>query len=131
MPETLRLISDEIRRQAKEWIDKAPPGSTVTFARPKRSNPQNDLMWDLLTQLSRKAKYHGQTFDKETWKLIMLSGLRRELRVVPNLDNTGFISLDQSTSRLSKGEMGDLITLIEAWAAQNGVELVRTMEGYE
>ena len=106
----------------------------LTFTRPdekKRSHPQNRLMWHLLGQLERKARYHGYKLDKEEWKLVMLSGLRTELRLVPSLNNDGVVSLDRSSSRLSVQEMGDMITLIEAWAATNGVELVRTMEGYD
>lgn len=131
MATTLKLNSDEVRKKALEWIRIAPAGSSVTFERPKRSIPQNDLMWSLLDQLARKALYHGLKLDKESWKLIMLSGIRKEIRVVPNLDNSGFLSLDRSTSRLSIAEMNMMIEVIEAWAATNGVTLTRTMNGLE
>lgn len=131
MSKTLVLSSDTVRQTALSWIKIAPDRSTVTFERPKRTPPQNRLMWHLLGQLERKARYHGYKLDKEEWKLVMLSGLRTELRLVPSLNNDGVVSLDRSSSRLSVQEMGDMITLIEAWAATNGVELVRTMEGYE
>lgn len=131
MAKTLRLTDDKVRATATDWIKRAPVGSTVTFSRPKRTVPQNDLMWSLLGQLATKAKYHGYTFDDESWKLIMLSGIRKDVKVVPNLDNDGIVSLDRSTSRLSVDEMNMMIEVIEAWAANNGVKLVRTMPGLE
>jgi len=60
----------------------------------------------------------------EDWKLIFLSALSRELkpgRLMPNLDNDGFVDLGTSTSKLSVPEMSQLIELILAWGAQHGV----------
>ena len=46
-----------------------------------------------------------------------LDGLKRELRVVPNLDGTSFVNLGRSSSDLTKQEMSDLIELIAAFGA--------------
>ena len=48
--------------------------------------------------------------------------LKREVRMVPNLDGNGFVSLGRSSSDLSKSEMSDLMELIAAFGAQHGVE---------
>jgi hypothetical protein len=45
------------------------------------------------------------------------------LRIVPNLDNTGFVNLGTSSSDLSKDEMSELIELILAFGANHNVEL--------
>ena len=58
----------------------------------------------------------------DDWKLLFLDALKRELRMVPNLDGTGFINLGRSSSDLSKGEMSDLMTLIEEFGARHGVK---------
>ncbi len=134
MVKTLVLSSEAVKATARDWVQRAPEGSVLTFSRPdeqKRTPPQNKLMWALLTQLQDNARYHGYKLDKEEWKLIMLSGLRKELRLVPSLNNDGVVSLDRSSSRLTVAEMGDMVTLIEAWAAEHEVKLVRTIPGYD
>lgn len=111
-------------------IQSCPDGTRITLDQPKHSDAQQNLMWSLCGQLASKATYHGLKLAKEDWKLVALSGLRSELRVVPNLNNDGFIQLN-SIKPLSKAEMGMLIEIIEAWAATNGYTLTRTMPGYE
>lgn len=118
----LFLITPEIRARAAEWCHTSPHDTRVEFKEPKRTPPQNALMWVLLTELSRQLEWHGQTLSPEDWKLIMLDGLKRELRVVPAIDGRGMVMLGRSSSDLSKDEMGQLIELIYAFGAQNGVE---------
>ena len=45
------------------------------------------------------------------------------MRMVPNLDGNGFVSLGRSSSALSKEEFSDLMELIAAFAAERGVDL--------
>lgn len=130
MSETLILSTDKVRETAKDWIKRAPDGSKVTFERPRRSNPQNDLFWSLLGQLASKATYHGLRLSKEDWRTLFVSGIKKELRVVMSLNNDGLVPLDNHSSRLSVAEMAACIELIEAWAATNDVVLVRKVHGY-
>ena len=119
----LVLSSDHIREKAALWCQKLPPGTRVEFKAPKRSLPQNARMWAMLTALSRQVEWHGLRLDPEDWKLIFMDALNREVRMVPNIDGTGFVNLGRSTSRLSKEEHSDLTTLIERFAAERGVDL--------
>jgi hypothetical protein len=41
--------------------------------------------------------------------------------LVPNLNGTGFVNLGRSSSDLTVAEMGDLMTLMEAFGANRGV----------
>ncbi len=75
----------------------------------------------MLTDVSIQLVWHGQRLTPDDWKLVMLDGLKRELRIVPNIDGTGFVNLGRSSSDLSKAEMGDLMTLIEMFGAKHGV----------
>jgi hypothetical protein len=43
------------------------------------------------------------------------------MRIVPAIDGRGFVNLGRSSSKLSVGEMCDLIELIQAFGAQHGV----------
>jgi hypothetical protein len=115
------LWGSQDREQAAEWIAKAPAGTRVEFKANKRTLPQNDKLWACLSDVARQVKWHGQKLSTNDWKAIFIAALRKELRVVPNLDNTGFVSLGHSSSDLSKEEMSDLISLIEAWGTEHGV----------
>jgi hypothetical protein len=118
---TLVLISPEIRQRAARWAAKLPEGTRVDFKEPKRSLPQNDRMWAMLTDVATQLPWHGIKLSADDYKLIFLDALKRELRIVPNIDGSGFVNLGRSSSDLSKSEMADLITLIEQFGANHGV----------
>ncbi len=109
------------RARATNWIAKAPTGTRVEFKASKRSIPQNSRFWALLTDVATQLRWHGQKLTPDDWRLVFLDALKRELRIVPNIDGTGFVNLGRSSSDLTKAEMGDLMTLIEAFGAQHGV----------
>lgn len=117
----LVLHSPEIRARAIHWVEKAPAETRIEFKAPKRSLPQNARFWAHLTDIATQLKWHGLTLSTDDWKLIFLDALKREIRMVPNIDGSGFVNLGRSSSDLSKGEMADLITLIEAFGASHGV----------
>lgn len=115
------LDSPMARQRAASWVMKAPNGTRCEFKASKRSLPQNDRMWAMLTDIARQVPWHGLTLKPDDWKLIFLDALKRELRAVPNLDGTGFVNIGRSSSDLTKQEMTDLIELIFAFGAQHGV----------
>ena len=110
------------RERASKWIDKAPFGTRVEFKASKRSLPQNDRMWAMLTDVATQLKWHGISLTPDDWKLVFLDSLNRESRFVPNIDGTGFVNLGRSSADLSKEEMSELIELIFAFGAQHGVK---------
>lgn len=115
------LDSPVARQRAASWVMKAPSGTRCEFKASKRSLPQNDRMWAMLTDVARQVPWHGLTLKPDDWKLIFLDGLKRELRAVPNLDGTGFVNIGRSSSDLTKQEMTDLIELIFEFGARHGV----------
>ena len=115
------LHSQIEKARARAWIDQAAWGTRVTFAGPKRTLPQNERMWAMLTDVARQVKWHGQKLSPDDWKMVFLSALKAELRMVPNLDGNGFVQLGRSSSALSVDEMSDLMALIEAFGARGGV----------
>lgn len=114
------------RRQAVHWIEKAPAGTRVEFKAPKRSLDQNAKMWAILTDVATQLTWHGIKLTPDDWKLVFLDALKREkshgFRIVPNLDNSGFVNLGTSSSDLTKDEMSELIEIILAFGTQYGVE---------
>lgn len=117
---TLNGKSD--RERVANWAMRLPAGSRVEFKKPRRTLPQNDKMWSMLTDVSTQLKWHGLTLSTEDWKLIFLDALSRDVRMVPNIDGTGFVNLGRSSSDLSKEEMSDLFELIWAFGAKHGVK---------
>ena len=109
------------RDRAASWVGQAPWGTRITFQEAKRTSDQNARMWAMLTEVARQLKWHGQRLSADDWKLVFLSALKQELRIVPNLDGTGFVQLGRSSSSLSVGEMADLMDLIAAFGAREGV----------
>lgn len=109
------------RQRAARLLADMPAGARVEFKASKRSIPQNDRMWAMLTDVARQLPWHGQKLTAEDWKLVMLDALKQAARTVPNVEGTGFVSLRRS-SDLSKEEMSELIDLIAAFGAQHGVK---------
>lgn len=85
----------------------------------KRSLEQNARLWAMLGDVSKQVNWHGRYLSPESWKHIFSASLKKQ-DVVPGLDG-GFVILGQSTSKMTIREMGDLMTLIEAFGAQQGV----------
>jgi len=115
----LNRASDRERVQA--WAAKAPWGTRVTFQEAKRTTDQNARMWAMLTEVARQVKWDGLKLSADDWKLIFMAALKQELRMVRNLDGTGSVQLGRSSSDLSVAEMGDLMDLIAAFGAREGV----------
>lgn len=118
---TFLVSNEETRERVVRWIKKAPIGALVEIRENKRSVDQNSLMWAALTDISRQLAWHGQKLSPEDWKILLMAGLSQELRVVPNIDGTGFVPLGRSSSKLTVQEMTDLIELIFAFGAKHGV----------
>ena len=118
----LVLSSEAIRSKALKWVHQAPPGSRITFQAPKRSLPQNDALWAALTGISQQRLYHGVKLSPDDWKILFLDALKREVRMVPNLDGNGFVSLGRSSSDLSREEFSGLLDIVYEWGARNGVQ---------
>jgi hypothetical protein len=117
------LILDSVGNRAKaaDWCARLPQGSRVEFKQAKRSDDQNSKMWAMLTEVATQVPWHGIKLTPNDWKMVFLDALKRELRMVPNIDGTGFVNLGRSSSDLSKEEMGDLLIILDMFAANHGV----------
>ena len=114
-----RLVHAEARRRAAERCQGAPDGYMVTVQEPTRSLEQNARLWVMLGEVSRQVVWHGRKLSPDAWKCVFTASLKKQ-DVVPGLHGD-FVVLGQSTSRMSKSEMCDLQTLIEAFGAEQGV----------
>lgn len=127
MSRRLFIINSEAMRQRLcNYIVKLPFGWRVEFKENKRSTEQNSFLWSLLTQVSIQARHHGMKLKPEDWKLLMLDALfeekRERMNLVPSLSGRSVVPLGRSSSDLTVSEMSDLIELIQAYGAANGVQ---------
>lgn len=84
-----------------------------------RSSAQNRLMWQRLEELSRGVEWYGQRLTSEEWKDVLSASLRKQ-RVIPGIDG-GFVALGQRTSKMTVAEMTEMLDLISAFGAQQGI----------
>ncbi len=84
-----------------------------------RSTAQNARMWAMLEDVSQQVTWHGRKLSKEDWKHIFSASLKKQ-DAVPGIDG-GFVVLGQATSKMTIRGMGDLMTLMEAFGAENEV----------
>lgn len=108
-------------QHAKGWLMAGDQRLTLEIRPEKRSDAQNRRLWAMLADISAQVEWHGKKLGAEDWKAIFTASLR-SMNVVPNLDNTGFVVLGQSTSRMTKAEMCELQELMEAFGVQRGVQ---------
>ena len=117
---TVRSSAD--RERAARLASQVPPGTRIAFKAAKRSLPQNDKLWAMLTDISRQVDWYGQKLTPDDWKIIFTASLRKA-NVLPGIDSGTLVPLGMSTSSMSKAEFGDLLDLIHAFAAERGVDL--------
>jgi len=118
---TLILRNEHIKDRALHFIKIAPVDTMVKFYSPKRTIPQNDKMWAMLSEIADQADLNGVKHTPETWKAIFMNGLGHEIRFVLGMNDEPF-PVGFRSSKLSKDQMKDLIELIYMFGAENGVE---------
>ena len=129
MSRALLILSNQaVRQRAIHWIKNVPDGTRVEFKEPKRTLPQNDRMWAMLTEISNKALLGGNKYTADEWKCIFLDALGQEITFLPKLYGQGFLPIGQRSSELDVGEMSKLMELMTAWCAQNHIALTEPKE---
>jgi hypothetical protein len=119
------------REAALDAIKNAPDGYMVRIGPPKRSLDQSALFHALCGQIAKaKPEWAGMPMDAESWKALLVvshAAATEEggVRLVPDLEGSGLVQLRESTATMSKARASSLIEYVQAWAALNGVELVR------
>lgn len=109
---------------ARAWFERAAQlGWRAEFKEPKRSHMQNDRMWEMLTRVSRRMTINGMKYTPEQWKCIFMKQMGKEVSFLPSLDGASFFPTGFRSSDLSVQEMSDMQTFIEAWAAEQGVDI--------
>lgn len=117
------LNSYKTRRQLADWMLRLPDNTRVELREPKRTIPQNDRLWLLLTAVTAQATWQGKRRSDTDWKDLFSAAVKIAgggVEAVPGLEG-GIMLLGLHTSEMSKAEMVELQDYIEAWCASNGV----------
>lgn len=117
----LRTVMD--LDKLRDWCARVPLGWRVEFKQPKRSDIQNDRMWEMLTRISKRMEIGGKKYEPDQWKCMFMKAMGKEAQFLPTLDGASFFPTGFSSSDLSVGEMSDLQTFMEAWAAEQGFDI--------
>lgn len=117
----LTIRTEKDRAKAADWLARLPLGWRVEFKETKRSVPQNDRMWAMLTEISTQLVWHGHRYSPEDWKDYFMHALNGG-RFMPSEDG-GMIPIGRSTSKLGKQEHSLLTEIMEAFAERHGVIL--------
>ena len=117
----LRIDGPTSRARAMRLMERVPEGTRVEFKGARRTLPQNDKMWAMLSEIARQKTHCGRRYTADQWKAIFMHAMGRETVFVPSLDGETFFPIGWRSSDLSKAEMSELIEFVQSWGAQNGV----------
>ena len=113
--------TEEDRAKAAVWARKAPSGCRILFQETKRTLPQNDRMWAMLTEIAAQKEHCGQKYTPDQWKALFMHACGQEMEFVRTLDGQTWMPLGYRSSDLEVEEMSALIEFILAWGTENGV----------
>ena len=99
---------------------------TLEVKQQTRTPPQNSLMWQLLTDISKQVDWYGNKLTPEEWKTVLSASLNRQ-KVVPGIDG-GFVVLGLRTSKMTIAQMTEMIELCYAFGTQQGVKFDESQE---
>jgi hypothetical protein len=122
-PYKVTLRNQQDKALALRAVERCPWGYTVWFKPPVRTLAQNDRMWPFLEDIAAQKDWPLGSGIKRTenfWKDLFTAALTTQ-EIVPGLEG-GFVAVGKHTSEFDVTEMSDMLTLLEAWGVQNGVE---------
>lgn len=121
MAAVVRLINASTRARAKHWLNIAGDGVTVTFRKPTRSSDQNSKMWAMINDIRQQKDKHGKTMEPDIWKAAFMRACKHEVAFATGLDGEPF-PVGFRSSQLNVSQMADLITFIQQWGDEVGIQ---------
>lgn len=118
--QTVRLVNERSRILAARLVAQAPDGAVVNIKPPTRTSDQNAKLWAMLSDVSR-SKPDGREHTPDVWKHLFMAACGHEVQFLMGLDGNPFPAGFRS-SRLSKEQMAELISFIDAWGTEHGVQ---------
>lgn len=120
MAATLIINGKAAREKLKYWADRAPINTVAVLRKAKRTVPQNDRMWAMLSDISAQCTIYGEPKTTEQWKAIFMHALKIEVGIERGINGDWF-PYGFKSSKLNKEQMSDLMEYISAYGAEQGV----------
>lgn len=114
-----QILTERDRDVCMRAAQKAPMGYHVEIRPPTRSLDQNARCWAMLDDIAEQVEWYGKKMSSDSWKCVFSAALKKQ-EAVPGIDG-GFVVIGAYTSRMSVAEMGDMMTLMEAFGAEHSV----------
>lgn len=108
------------RERAIAAIRNAPDLWRVEISEPKHSVDQRGKLNAMCGEIARQATYQGMKLSKDDWRHL-IAAMTFKLRLLPNLDGDGIVTLTPSTSQMSREDMGKMIEAAYYVGARFGV----------
>jgi hypothetical protein len=97
---------------------------SLSECQPTRTLEQNSKMWAVLTDIAQQVQWHVdgrlQYIEPDDWKDILTAGLKKTQRIAAGIEG-GFVMLGQRTSRMTIGQMVELIEFAQYFGDSRGV----------
>ena len=133
--EVMKKLTFEIRSPAHQQnaihaVQQILPDPTkpivVTIQERNRSIQQNARLHAMLSEISKKATYHGKARNIEFWKGLFVSGWQiatnQHPEIISGLEGE-LINIRESTATLSVKKISEIMDYIEAYCAMNSIHL--------
>jgi hypothetical protein len=116
------------RKNAIQAILEAPDGYAVSIKPKNRSLEQNAKLHALIQEIAQKIEWVGKKQEVETWKRLLTAAWLRArgepVEMLPAIDGHGVDIVFRRTSDLTVPEMIELIEYIQAWAVEQGIDVL-------
>lgn len=120
----LLTLTPHNRSKAVQGVQRAPDGWVLELREPKRSDDQNRALWSLLNQIQKQRPIHnGVRMSPEMWKATFMHAAGVEGVFLPTLEGDGLFPAGFRSSLLTKSQFADLLTIILAWSAREGLTI--------
>ena len=124
---TIRLNSPEALAKARKGLDwcaeRLGEGWELLLVR-DATKDQRAKMWATCGDIAKQMPvWRGTKMRKDDYKQMFIHSLRREINMLPTADGDGFFPSGNSSKDLTVSECSDLLELINAWRAREGVAL--------
>jgi hypothetical protein len=101
---------------------------TLEIKDASKSREQEEKYHAIIGDIAKQAQHMGSKWGAEDWKRLLVDQYARDRMmygapILPNLDGTGIVQLGVQTRHFTKEQASEFVEFLQAWAANNGVEL--------
>jgi hypothetical protein len=120
LPSPLIIRGPTQRSLLLDYAWRLPIDTVVSFKGLTRTLDQNARFWAMLGDVSKQEPL-GRRYTADQWKVVFMNACGWECQFLETLEGTPF-PVGFRSSKLTVRQMADLITFIQAWGDEYGIE---------